>query len=254
MARYKLSVPLPGTMLYGDGDGDQAMVADTHEQARELWEEWTEEPQPFLHSYIGSCRVVYKRDIDGGDCHEDAEPGDTTLDYLRDDGRELRPHEVRVWMLGPPPVDWRIESLPPEPVAPDEIPIGTSVHHKRLGSGRTVSRAHHLGGRRWMVDVDFGWPKPQRRLACSVTAVGFMPSRNWPPRRVRLTVAGDVIAEGVTESTAEVLRGIRVARLEAEWEASAFDGRLFAADPSSRQRSNDAPSTGANPALIRKET
>lgn len=245
MPRYKLNVPPPGTMLYGESYDDRAMVADSHEQARELWEEWTEEPQPFLYSYVGRCRVVYKRDVESGDCHEDAEPGDTTLDYTRDNGRDLAANECRVWMLGPPPVDWRIEPLPPEPVAPDEIPIGTSVHHKRLGSGRTVSKAQHLGGRRWMIDVDFGWPKPERRVACSVTAVGFMPSRNWPPRRVRLTVAGEVVAEGVTDATAEALRGIRCARLDAEWKAAAFDGRLLAGAAPLGEAGPPAPQGGA---------
>jgi hypothetical protein len=55
MARYKLRVPSAGDRLYGDGD--TVVVADTREQAREFFEEDRGEPCPYLHSYIGHCRV-----------------------------------------------------------------------------------------------------------------------------------------------------------------------------------------------------
>ena len=220
MARYKLRVPGLGTVLYGDTD--TAIVADTRESAREFFEDESGEPTPYLHSYIGSCRVAYKRDIEAGDCHEDAEPGDTTVDYLHDSGRELRPNECRVWMLGPPPLDWRMEPLPQEPISPDEIPVGTSAYHKRIGSGKTASKGYAVGPR-WFIDIAFqrferGRWVVDRTLACSVATIGILPGLTWPRRRYRLTVAGEHVADGY-EDALQTLRDVRIARLDAEWEA-----------------------------------
>lgn len=60
MPKYRLRVPSPGTYLHGDGP--EAVVATDIHEARELLEEFE------VHSEIGRCRVVYKReiDVDGG--------------------------------------------------------------------------------------------------------------------------------------------------------------------------------------------
>lgn len=221
MPRYKLRVPTSGDWLYGDGD--RAVVADTREEAREHFEEYFGEPAPYLHSYIGRCRIVYKRDVEAGDCHEDAEPGDTTVDYRRDDGGDLAPADVRVWMLGPPPVDWRMETLPPEEITADSIPTGVSVHHRRIGSGKTTGPGY-IVGRWWYLPVEFerferGVRLPWKTLACKVSTIMVMPGRDWPQRKFRLTVAGEFVAEG-TEDALRSLRDVRVARLNAEWEAA----------------------------------
>lgn len=220
MPRYKLRVPEPGDWLYGDGD--KAVVAATREEARSYYEDYYDEPAPYLHSRIGRCRVVYKRDVEAGDCHEDAEPGDTTVDYLRDDGRDLGPGECRVWELGPPPVAWRMDSLPQEEITADMIPPGTSAYHKRIGSGKTVAPGYVVR-KRWFIDIEFqrferGRWVPDRTLACSVATIGILPSRGWPERKYRLTVAGEFIAEG-TEAALRALRDARIGGINAEWKA-----------------------------------
>lgn len=50
MTRYRLRVPQAGDTLYGDGIG---IVADTLDEARELWEDYDGEPAIYVHSYIG---------------------------------------------------------------------------------------------------------------------------------------------------------------------------------------------------------
>lgn len=220
MPRYKLRVPGPGDWLHGDSE--PAVVADTREQARTEYEDYTGEAAPYLHSLIGRCRVVYKRDVEGGDCHEDAEPGDTTVDFVADDGRELDAFECRVWVLGPPPVQWSMKPLQPEPITPDTVPVGTSAYHQRIGSGHTVAPGYVVG-RRWFIDIAFqrlerGRWVVDRTLACSVATVGILPSRGWPRVRYRLTVAGEFVADGERDAL-ETLRAIRVDRLNAEWEA-----------------------------------
>lgn len=220
MARYKLRVPTSGDWLYGDGDS--AVVANTREEARQYFQEERDEPAPYVHSHIGRCRVLYKRDVENDFVFDGAEPGDTQIDYCHDDGRELASNECRVWMLGPPPVDWRMESLPPEEITADTIPPGTSAYHKRIGQGKTVAPGYVVG-KRWFIDVAFkrferGQWVTERILACSLATIGILPGRDWPPRKYRLTVAGEFIAEG-TERVLEGLRAIRIDRLNAEWEA-----------------------------------
>jgi hypothetical protein len=152
MPRYKLRVPGPGTWLYGDGPS--AVVADTIQAAREFFEEYEgDAPQIYLSSYIGSCRVVYKRDIEVMDCHDEAEPGDTTVDYLADNGRELRDHEVRVWVGGwQGPISLVNRDTPSGRF--EEMPPGVKVKHPVWGWGTTVARPlkHRTG---WRVLVEF---------------------------------------------------------------------------------------------------
>lgn len=218
MPRYKLRVPQTGDMLYGD---DVAIVADTISEAREFWEDEEGESVVFLHSMIGRCQLLYKRDIDNGDGHDGAEPGDTTVNYCPDDGRDLRPDECRLWMLGAPSFRWNYEYLPDTPIDWRTIPAGVTVHHPVLGSGRTVAKPWRWRGQA-VVDVRFAWPDYKsgvRRLL--VAQAHFMPSPHWPSnrRRVNLTVVGEVVAENVSEEVAETLRDLRCDRLRAEWEA-----------------------------------
>lgn len=220
MPRYKLRVPQPGDWLYGDAD--TAVVAETLTEAREHFDDYYGEGEhPYLHSYIGRCRVAYKRDVEAGDCHEDAEPGDTTVDYCTDDGRVLGPGECRAWMPGPPPVSWHMRTLPQGEITADTIPIGTSVHHRRLGSGRTLAPGRPICGW-WFIDVEFqrfeGTWRPWKRRTCKVSTISVMPSRDWPRRRFELTVADEVLGEG-TEDDLRGLRAARIAEIDAAWKA-----------------------------------
>jgi hypothetical protein len=227
MPRYKLRVPEAGTMLYGDGD--TGMVADTIEQARDYFAEWDggDERPIYLHSYIGVCRVAYKRDVEAGDCHEDAEPGDTTVDYCRDDGRALADHEVRVWMLGPPSWPWNMEYSPPEAVSWKTIPVGADVRHGVWGSGRVCAPPRlWRASRTPLIPVQFyvwesGWVPMGPRRDLPLGAIDLLPTGDWPgdTRRVTLTVAGEVVAEGVSAQDAHELHEARIAQLNAEWEA-----------------------------------
>jgi hypothetical protein len=219
VTRYKLRVPQTGDVLYGDGI---AIVADTLDEAREAWEFEDGEPAIYLHSYIGRCHIVYARDVE--DAHEDAEPGDTTVDYCPDDGRELRDGECRVWMRGAPDWSWDFDYSPPEPVCITTVPVGVPVYHQVLGSGRTVGHARK-GRYGWRIPIRFGWPDlagPTRLMMLGQVILNATPA--WPgdTRRVTVTVAGEVVAAGVRERTAELLRDLRCARLRAEWEAEQF--------------------------------
>ena len=228
MPRYKLCVPQAGDTLYGDGD--TSVVADTIDQAREFFRDHTEDGEPpvYLHSYIGRCRVVYKLDVDNGDCHEDAEPGDTTIDYLRDTGCELVAGEVRCWEIGRPDFHWEYDydAWPAEPVDWRTIPVGCTVTHAVLGSGRTVgSPRRGLRGRGVVVDCRFRWPDftgPRRTL--HIGALSILPTGNWPGdmRRINVLVDGELVAERVSIAAAGLLRELRIARLGAEWEAEQF--------------------------------
>ncbi len=219
MPRYKLRVPEEGAILHGDGF---AAVAATKDAAREYLEDYVGEPVPYLHSYIGSCRVVYARDYENGDCHDGAEPGDTTIDYRTDNGRDLRPHECRVWEVGAPRLAlWKMELLPPLPIAPETIPVGAPVRHHRLGSGECAGSAFRACGQ-WFLPCAFDG----RAIACEIRARGFgvyysaAYGSDWapPPPRYRLTINGEHVADG-SEHRLHDLVDIREARLRAEWEA-----------------------------------
>lgn len=230
MPRYKLRVPQTGDPLHWD-DGTEAVVADTLAAARAEWDSMYGEPAPqYLHSEIGRCQIVYARDIENCDAHEDAQPGDTTYWMGTDDGRELRANEFRCWLAGPPHVGWKMEPLPPEPVEVAEIPVGVQVRHDRLGSGVTVSKPRRIYPKCWYVDVEFSrWngrdvgPLPhidKKTVACRVDSerVHLMRSMHWPLTRYRLTVNGEFVAEG-TERMLDSLRDVRINRINAEWEA-----------------------------------
>jgi hypothetical protein len=236
MPKYKLRVPSIGTDLHGDNG--TAIVADTIEDAREFWEDYDGEPAIYLSSYIGRCRVVHKRDVDGCECHEDAEPGDTTVDYLVDDGRELRDDEVRVWERG-----WQgpfslVNRDEPRGLFQD-MPPGVKVKHEVWGWGTTVARPlrHRTG---WRVLVGFGglysgapFPGAAGGIGGSPRWVGWWaltltqtdtPSGRWPADRWHVDVGDERIAEGIScKVAAEALGDVRDARLRAEWEREQFD-------------------------------
>lgn len=232
MPRYRLRVPAQGDVLYSDGP-DPSIVADTIEVARDCFRDYTpDEQEPiYLHAYRGRCEILYKRDIDNGDGHDGAEPGDTTVWYGPDDPTvPLADNECRVWELGCPRVHWEYDYTPPEPVDWRTIPVGAHVWHKALGSGKTVSRPRRgARGRGAVVDCRFTWPQytgPVRTLY--VAQLGVQPTRDWPGERRRVTVkvAGDVVAEHVTPWAADILRDLRIMRLDAEWEAETFAAYL----------------------------
>lgn len=225
MPRYTLRVPGQGDVLYGD-DGE-AVVADSIDLAREVFrDELGEDDWIYVHSDVGRCRLVYARDVENGDCHEDAEPGDTTVDYIRDTGRELASNEIRIWQLGPPRWSWRQEPLPPEPIPWNEIPVGMHALHKVLGwgelyapprlwraSGKPVFPIRFENGRHadlFLSQISLHYP--------ATYGAALRP----PPTRYRLTVEGEVVTEGVTERTARDLLDLRLARLDAEWKARTF--------------------------------
>lgn len=216
MTRYRLRLPGPGDYLHSD-DGTDAFVAETADEARDYFEDYHGERPEWVHSHIARGRIVYKRDIDGGDVHEDAEPGDTTFDYLTDDGRELRAYEVRVWEIGTPRVSWSIHPLPPDSVDAEAIPAGTSVHHERFGSGKTLETPRRVSPGRVVVNVAFGWPQERLRRVCSVAILSVLPSKDWPPRRRQLTVAGQVVAESADEAELETLRREKLAEHAERW-------------------------------------
>lgn len=226
MPRYKLRVPEAGTMLYGDGYSDRAMVADTLSEARDLWEDYEGERPIYLHSLIGVCGVVYKRDIDNGDAHEDAEPGDTTVWYADDDGRDLRAHECRVWMLGAPSPHWEMKPMEPLPIPWREIPVGMGVRHLVWGWGEVCGPLRPWRASRFpIVPVRFDDGRRADLFLGQITlyySAVYGKGPKPPPTRYRLTVAGELVAEGVTERTAQDLLALRRARLRAEWEAEQF--------------------------------
>lgn len=240
MPRYRVSVPEPGTMLYGDGD--RTMVADTLQDARRFWEDYEGETVIYLHSWIGVCRVVYKRDVDAGDCHEDAEPGETTVDYRRDDGRALRDGEIRCWELGyggPRPLVNR-----DEPVVGDiaDAPVGVEVRHAVWGCGFTVARPlRHRTGWRLLVDFRGLYPEADHRpgekynvggIGGSPRWVGLAgvqlyqsqtPSGQWPKTTWHVDIGDERLVEGVAhERIAQALGDASYARRRAEWEAREF--------------------------------
>lgn len=236
MARYKVRVPSPGDDLHGD-DGTTAIVANTIEQAREFWEDWDGEPAIYLSSYIGRCRVVYKADLECGDCHEDAEPGDTTVDYLVDDGRELFDGEIRCWTRGydgPTPLVNRDQVTA---VIDGTVPPGVKVEHPVWGWGVTLARPlkHRTG---WRVLVDFcglyphaPWPGAAGgdggRRWVGWWALSFTQSHTaegtWPTPTWHVDIGGERIVEGVAdENAARTLGMARYERQKAEWEAAQF--------------------------------
>ena len=224
MARYKVRLPADGDLLYDEGGSPDAVVAHTRELAVEIFRDELDAEDPVLiYPEIARGYVLYKRDIDNGDGWEGAEPGDTAFTYRPDRGDALADNEVRVWMLGPPPVSWQMQPLPSEPVAAEEIPVGVTVFHRRLGNGVTVAQPRRVSPGRVIVDVEFcrwhqphgGW-EPYKTLACSVAVLSVLPTADWPQRRYRLTVAGEHIADG-TEPEMQDLRRQRIEQLDAAW-------------------------------------
>lgn len=221
MPRYKLSVPQTGDMLHGEVD---AAVADTIDEARVIFEDYDGEPCIYLHSHIGLCRVVYARDVDNGDCHDDAEPGDTTIDHEPDDGRELATHEIRYWERGAPSIDWRMTPSP-APIPWRKIPVGMTARHAVWGEGKVCAPPRPWRGYAPLIPVLFADGR-RAGLLLGQIALYYGVTVNDPCRppatRYELSVAGEVVATGVHERTAEILRDMRIARLTAEWEAEQY--------------------------------
>lgn len=220
--RYKLRVPEPGDALFGDG---MAVVADTIEEARDAWEHETGARPLYMHSSLGRCRVVYAHDIENGDAHEDAEPGDTTVDYFLDDGRDPAPGEIRVWEDGAPRLcDWR--GVPTERVCDTgAIPIGTVIDHARLGAGALMAKAwKDERSDRWRLLLRFG-SRPGHALVVSTSGLHLAPTLgNWhPPAAYRLEVDGELLAVTHSDWAFSALLDMRETRLRLEWEAEHFD-------------------------------
>lgn len=113
MARYKLNVIEKGGHLYWD-DGTLCFRADTEEEARQMFIDFGYEPDTVevLHAEVIRPRVVYKHDVEAGECHEDAYPGDTTYDHFVAHTRQfehgqLPPDEyIVVWARGRRRASW----------------------------------------------------------------------------------------------------------------------------------------------------
>jgi hypothetical protein len=221
MARYKLWVPDAGDYLYG-GDG-AAYVADDIREARDLLERFE------VHSYIGSPRVLYKHDVENDFCFEGAEPGDTQVDYLHDDGRDLRENECRVWMAGPPRFSWSLSPLQPDPIHPQEVPVGCSIHVAGFGSTRTT-KVPWEEDERWLTEVAL-WPHFDHKRTVCLTAeeVCILPTGDWPEVRHELTVEGETAVGSKDEM--EALRRWAVSALEDEWRRSLPPARESAEVP-----------------------
>lgn len=106
MPKYKLRLVDPGQWIFCEGD--PVYAGETAAEALAFYAdeyEWLE--VEWVHPEILRGRVVYALDTENGDCHEDAEPGDTTYDLVTSDPvnalRPLRPGEVRTWPIG----SWR---------------------------------------------------------------------------------------------------------------------------------------------------
>ncbi|HET9198212.1 MAG TPA: hypothetical protein VFN92_08180 [Solirubrobacterales bacterium] len=212
--QYKLRVPEPGTFLYGDGP--EAVVATSIEEARDLLETFE------VHSEIGICRIVYKADVDNGEAHEGAEPGDTTVWYQRDDGRDLEEGEVRVWIAGPPSWSWSLGPDGVEPLSLSDIPVGSQFALERGGEDLETTGPAIDDGETITLPVRLRLGGDHDALIFEKGATGHsifvLPYLTNPLKtvyRYRLTVEGEE-AEG-TEEEMNQLRRDAVAALTALW-------------------------------------
>lgn len=103
MPKYKLRLPGPGDYIYCESE--MVYVGDTAEDAFAFYidEACEEGPEFWVTPEILRGRCVYARDIENCECHEDAEPGDTTFDYVaRGESalRPLKPGEILTWPRG----------------------------------------------------------------------------------------------------------------------------------------------------------
>lgn len=104
MPKYKLRLVPPGDYLYCEGE--MVYVGNSAAEAHAFYveEAYEEGPEFWVHPEILRGRVTYARNIEAGDCHEDAEPGDTTYDLITGHPeralRELGDNEVLSWPRG----------------------------------------------------------------------------------------------------------------------------------------------------------
>jgi hypothetical protein len=222
MARYTLRLAEPGTFLYGE-DGPWA-VADTIADARAMLAECTQDGREpiFLHPLVARGRVVYAADIENGECHEDAEPGDTTYDFARVpdlDTWEPRGGEVLCWQLGAPPLcDWEVTFAEAEPVAFQDIEPGRRCYRKRDGWMRTVGTAYRYAGR-WCINAaPDGDPRPGSVRAYTWRTLTFFAPEGYQRTRI-LTIDGEEVARSESERVLRDLLALRQQRLGMEWEA-----------------------------------
>lgn len=214
MPRYKLRPVEYGETVWLD-TGDMCAVAETIEEARDLFAEHDDRPM-YLHPAVAVHRIVYARDIEDGDCHDGAEPGDTTFTVR--DGDPTHDSDRRVWMLGAPALcTWR---MTPErrSVNPRDIPVGAVITHPRLGHGEMSGDAQAIDGR-WWLPVRFA----DRERLCKASTIHILPTVRWAPESVyRLEIDGETVAEG-DQWAMQTLLDIRESRLRSEWEAENFD-------------------------------
>src|ERR1700756_149501 len=112
MPKYKLR--LPGEGDYLDCEGEPVYVGESAADALTFYtDEYEYLEVEWVHPEILRGRIVYARDIENGDCHEDSVPGDSTFDYVTSDPvNALRPlcdGEVRTWPAGAWRPHWVIE-------------------------------------------------------------------------------------------------------------------------------------------------
>ncbi|HUB98545.1 MAG TPA: hypothetical protein VMS11_01850, partial [Solirubrobacterales bacterium] len=139
-----------------------------------------------------------------------------------DDGREdLKPHQCRVWMPGPPPFHWSLSPLPPDPVHPKDVPVGCSIHVDDFGSTRTTKEPWEESKDRWVTEVALFPEFEEKREVClNDDTVHILPTGGWPEVRYELTIEGET-AEGSQEEM-EALRRWAVAALEDEWRRNLY--------------------------------
>lgn len=103
MARYKLRPIAVGDHLVDDG-GRPVFRADTYQDALEMFVNYGYD-EAYIDTTMSAWgaypRIAYKHDVESGDVHEDAEPGDTVYEFarLRADGTPGRGC-VRFWEIG----------------------------------------------------------------------------------------------------------------------------------------------------------
>lgn len=111
MPKYKLRLVGDGEYLHGEYG--LIYIGASAEDALDFYieEGIARAPEIWVHPEILGGRIVYARDVEDGNCHEDAEPGSTTYDLMTADPdtalRPLRPGEVRAWPRGAWQPNWR---------------------------------------------------------------------------------------------------------------------------------------------------
>lgn len=220
MPRYKINVPQSGTWLYGDGP--PAVVAETLDEAREHYGA-ADGALLLLHSQVGSCRAVTKAALEGGECHDGAAVGDTTVDYFFDDGGDLGSNQVRVWQEGPPSPHWQMESMPLPAIDWRSVPVGAEVYSKVFGWGRVIAplRQWRASGQP-LIPIRFSSGVERTMLLGHVSIHCSADVFPAPEMRFRVIVDGEIVVDDAPRGIATALRDLRIERLQAEWVAQQY--------------------------------